>query len=89
VFVPIGVGYRAVFRQDQTVKPFLGLGYEAHFFLNDARNYAQWAAVYLEAGLGFAINDRTLVGCALSADWTFAGERGPGLQERVFAGLRF
>jgi hypothetical protein len=89
VFVPIGLGYRAVFRQAHLVQPFLGLGWEAHFFLHDGPLFAQSSAVYLETGLGFAISDRALLGCALSLDWTVAGERGPGIQERVFAGLRF
>lgn len=89
VFVPVGVGYRAVFRQDKTVQPLLGVGYEAHFFLTDGPLFAQWAALCFEAGSGFALSERISVGGAVSLDWTVAGERGPGLQGRVFGALRF
>ncbi len=89
VFVPTGIGYRAVFRQDKTIQPLVGLGYEAHFFLTEGPIFVQWATVYLEAGSGFAITDRLSVGGAVSLDWSFAGEGGPGLQTRLFSGLRF
>lgn len=89
VFVPMGIGYRALFREDMTVQPFVGLGYEAHFFLTDGPVYSQLASIYAELGCAFAIDDRFSVGPALSLDWTFAGERGPGLQTRLFTGLRF
>jgi len=89
VFVPTGLGYRAVFRQDKTIQPFVGLGYEAHFFLTKGPIFVQWAAAYLEGGSGFAITDRISVGAAVSLDWSFAGEGGPGLQTRLFSGLRF
>lgn len=61
VFVPIGIGYRAVFGDGSLVQPFAGTGHV----------------------------ERLSVGLATSLDWTFAGERGPGLQGRVFAGWRF
>jgi hypothetical protein len=89
VFVPIGIGYRAVFREHATVRPFGGAGYEAHFFLTDGPSYAQWAAIYFEGGCGFGLTDRISIGVATSLDWTFAGERGPGLQGRVFGGYQF
>ena len=89
VFVPIGLGYRAVFRQDKTLQPLVGIGYEAHLFLTDGPVFAQWAALYLEGGAGVAVSDRVSVGAAVSVDWTFAGEQGPGLQGRVFGGLKF
>ncbi len=89
VFVPAGLGYRAVFREGKTVQPLVGLGYEAHFFFTKGPIFAQWATVYLEAGSGFAITDRVSIGAAISADWSFAGEGGPGLQTRLFSGFRF
>lgn len=89
VFVPAGLGYRAVFREGKTVQPLVGLGYEAHFFVTKGPIFVQWATVYLEAGSGFAITDRFSVGAAVSMDWSFAGEGGPGLQTRLFSGLRF
>jgi hypothetical protein len=89
VFVPMGLGYRAVFREGKTVQPLVGLGYEAHFFVTKGPIFVQWAAVYLEAGSGFAITDRLSVGTAVSVDWSFAVEGGPGLQTRLFSGLRF
>jgi hypothetical protein len=89
VFVPMGLGYRAIFREDMTVQPFIGLGYEAHFFLTDGPVFSQLATVYGELGCGFAIDDDFSVGAGLSVDWTVAGERGPGLQTRLFTGYRF
>ncbi len=89
VFVPMGLGYRAVFRQDKTIQPLVGIGYEAHFFFTKGPIFAQWATVYLEGGSGFAITDRVSVGAAVSVDWSFAGEGGPGLQTRLFSGVRF
>lgn len=89
VFMPLGIGYRALFRQAKTVQPFVGLGYEAHFFFTEGPVFAQWTAIYLEGGTGFAINDQVTVGGALSVDWTLTGERGPGLQARLFGGYSF
>jgi hypothetical protein len=89
VFVPMGVGYRAVFREDLTVQPFVGLGYEAHFFLTDGPVYSQLASVNFEGGCGFAINELFSAGLGTSLDWTVVGERGPGLQLRMFGGYRF
>ena len=89
VFVPMGLGYRAQFREDMTVQPFIGVGYEAHFFLTDGPVFSQLAAIYAELGCAFAIDDRFSVGAGASLDWTFAGERGPGLQTRLFTGYRF
>lgn len=89
VFVPIGIGYRAAFREHALVRPFGGLGYEAHFFVTDGPAYAQWAAIYFEGGCAFGLTDRVSVGAATSLDWTFAGERGPGLQGRIFGGYQF
>lgn len=89
VFVPLGIGYRAVFREHAIVRPFGGLGYEAHFFLTDGPAYAQWAAIYFEGGCAFGLTDRISVGATTSLDWTFIGERGPGLQGRIFGGYHF
>ncbi len=89
VFVPMGIGYRAVFREHAIVRPFGGLGYEAHFFLTDGPAYAQWASIYFEGGCSLGLSDRLSVGAAASLDWTFAGERGPGLQGRLFGGYHF
>jgi hypothetical protein len=89
VFVPIGIGYRAVFRENSIVRPFGGVGYEAHFFVTDGPAYAQWAAIYFEGGCSFGLTERVSLGAATSLDWTFAGERGPGLQGRIFGGYQF
>ena len=89
VFVPIGVGYRAVFREQKALRPFAGAGYEAHFFLTDGPAYAQWAAIYVEGGASLAIVDRFSLGLGTSLDWTVAGERGPGLQGRLFGAYQF
>ena len=90
VFVPVGLGYRAVFRQDKTVQPLAGLGYEAHFFVTHGGPvFARWAAVYFEGGVGFALNDRFSLGGAASLDWGLIGEPGPGIQTRMFGALRF
>jgi len=89
VFVPLGVGYRAVFREHSIVRPFGGLGYEAHFFLTDGPAYAQWAAIYFEGGCAFGLTDRITVGATTSLDWTFVAEGGPGLQGRLFGGYYF
>lgn len=89
VFVPIGVGYRAVFGSSGLVQPFAGGGYEAHFFITEGPLFAQLATIYVEGGCGFAVDERFSAGVATSLDWTFAGERGPGLQLRLFGGYRF
>jgi hypothetical protein len=79
-----------VFRQGKTVQPLVGLGYEAHFFMTrGGPAFAQWATVYLEGGVGFALDDHFIVGGAASLDWSFANEPGPGLQARLFWGIRF
>lgn len=90
VFVPVGIGYRAVFRQDKTVQPLVGIAYESHFFLADTDHvFVQWGALCLEAGTGFALSDRVALGAAVQLEFSFIGEPGPGLAPRVFGAFRF
>lgn len=89
LFVPIGVGYRASFLPQKRVQPFVGVGYEAHWFITDGVVFSQLATLNIEAGCAFAIDGPFAAGLGTSLDWTFAGERGPGLQLRLFGGYRF
>jgi hypothetical protein len=90
VYIPVGFGYRAVFRQEKLVQPLLGLGYEAHFFLTDGGHaFAQWGVAYVEGGTGFRMTDRVSIGAAVSLEFSFIGEPGPGLAPRVFGAFRF
>lgn len=89
-FVPVSIGYRAVFRQGKTVQPLLGTGLQSNFFLvSGGPVFAQLGVFYLEGGSGFALNDRLSIGAAASLEWAFIGEPGPGLALRVFGGWKF
>lgn len=90
VFVPVGVGYRAMFRQDKTVQPFVGVAYESHFFLAGADHvFVQWGVFCMEAGAGFAVSDRVALGAAAQLEFSFIGEPGPGLEPRLFGAFKF
>lgn len=56
VYLPVALGYRAVFRQDKTVRPLLGAGLELQQFLISDAPTERRLSTYWEAGLllGFA-----------------------------------
>lgn len=89
VYVPVGIGYRAAFRQTKTVQPLVGLGTEAHMFLVSGHVFRQWGVVYLEAGSGFALTKKLALGAVATVEWAMIGEPGPGLAARLFASYRF
>jgi hypothetical protein len=89
VYVPVGIGYRASFRQTKTVQPLVGLGTEVHMFLVSGHVFRQWGVVYLEAGSGFAVTKRVSLGAIATVEWAMIGEPGPGLAARLFGGYRF
>lgn len=89
VYLPVGIGYRAAFRQSKTVQPLVGLGTEVHMFLVSGHVFRQWGVVYLEAGCGFAVTQRVSLGAIANVEWAMIGEPGPGLAARLFGGYRF
>jgi len=85
-YIPVALGYRASFRDGQVVRPLLGAGLEyQHRFVSDAEP-AQQLAFYLEAGATFAVTSRLSLGLAGSADVTFRGGPGAGLNVRALVG---
>ena len=89
VYLPVGLGYRAAFRQSKTVQPLVGIGTEVHMFMVAGHVFRQWGVVYLEAGSGFAITERVSLGAIATVEWATIGEPGPGLAGRLFVGYRF
>lgn len=85
-YIPVALGYRASYRDGQVVRPLLGAGLEYQYrFVSDAEP-AKQLAVYVEAGVAFAVSSRMSVGLATSADVTFRGGPGAGLNVRALVG---
>ncbi|MBL8921338.1 MAG: hypothetical protein JNJ54_20935 [Myxococcaceae bacterium] len=89
VFLPLSVGYRAVFRQGRLVQPAVGAGLELqHRLVSDLAAVRQFG-VYVEGGVGFSVTPRLSFGLMVSLDLMLVGGPGIGLGPRLFAGWRF
>jgi len=89
-FVSPSIGYRAAFRQEKTVQPFVGLGLQSNFYLvSGGPVFSSPGVFYLEGGSGFALNERFALGGAANLEWSFLGEPGPGLAVRAFGSMKF
>jgi len=87
-FIPISVGYRAIFRLLRTVQPQIGAGLELqHRLVSDFRAVRQFG-FYVEGGVGFAIDARLAVGAMVALDVMMYGGPGAGLGPRVFVSWR-
>jgi hypothetical protein len=85
LFIPLSVGYRAVFRQARRVQPEVGGGVELqHRLVPDFHAVRQYG-VYVEGGVGVAVNDRLSLGLMVAIDVMLFGGPGVGLGPRVFA----
>jgi hypothetical protein len=84
LFLPISLGYRAVFRQGAVVHPLVGAGLELqHRFVSDLPPVRAFGG-YLEGGVGFEVAPGWSVGALLAVDVMVLGEPGVGVGPRVF-----
>jgi hypothetical protein len=82
-YVPVALGYRAIFRAGSIVRPMVGAGLEyQHRWVDDAPA-ARQLAFYLEFGSLFAVAPQWNVGIAAGMDVTFVGGMGFGLLGRA------
>lgn len=81
-YVPVALGYRAIFRKDHVVRPLVGGGFESQVRWVDDAPAAWQLAMYGEGGLVFRLTDSLSLGAAAGLDWTFLGGAGPGLSLR-------
>ncbi len=84
LFIPVDVGYRAMFRQHATVQPLLGVGLELQNRISARTDIVRQYGLYLEGGVGFAFAERFSVGALLGLDVMFFGGPGVGFGPRVF-----
>lgn len=83
-FLPVSLGYRAVFRQGQVVQPLVGVGLELqHRFVSDLTPVRAFGG-YLEGGVGFEVARGWSVGVLLAVDVMVVGMPGFGLGPRAF-----
>jgi hypothetical protein len=82
-FVPVSVGYRAIFRQRSTVNPMVGAGGEMqNRMVSDFPTVRQYG-VYLEGGLGIKATQRLTFDFAAALDVMLLGGPGAGLGLRL------
>lgn len=87
-FLPVSLGYRAVFRQAHLVQPLVGAGLEYQGrFVSDFHPVHAFGA-YLEGGVAFQVAARWSVGALLSMDVMFFGTPGFGLSPRVLVSFK-
>ncbi|MBK7078282.1 MAG: hypothetical protein IPH44_39065 [Myxococcales bacterium] len=88
LFVPLSLGYRAMFRGRQRVQPAVGAGVELqHRLVSDYPAVRQYG-VYVEVGVGIAATPRLAFGLMVAIDVMLYGGPGAGLGPRVFASWR-
>lgn len=82
-YIPVALGYRAIFRAGSIVRPMVGAGLEyQHRWVDDAPA-ARQLAFYLEFGALFSVAPQWNAGLAVGTDVTFAGGMGFGLLGRA------
>ncbi|MCX5743501.1 MAG: hypothetical protein NT062_13490 [Proteobacteria bacterium] len=85
LFIPLSLGYRAVLRQAHRIRPEVGAGVELqHRLVSDFPAVRQYG-VYVEGGVGVAVDDRLSLGLVVAIDVMLYGGPGLGLGPRVFA----
>ncbi len=88
LFIPLSLGYRAVFRGRHRVQPAVGAGVELqHRLVSDYPAVRQYG-VYVEGGVGVAATPRLAFGVMVAIDVMLYGGPGAGLGPRVFASWR-
>ena len=88
LFIPISLGYRAVYRQGRVVQPLVGAGLELqHRLVGDAPPVRS-LGLYLEGGVGFAITPRWSVGVLVTVDVMMLGVPGFGFGPRLTVSWR-
>ncbi|HEY3450384.1 MAG TPA: hypothetical protein VGK67_28780 [Myxococcales bacterium] len=86
-YLPVALGYRAVFRQSGTVRPLVGLGLELQsFFITDAPTIRKVTG-FLEGGVLFAFDAHWEAGLVASLE--YAPSFSPGLCARLQIGHTF
>ncbi len=87
-FLPISLGYRAIFRQRARVQPAVGVGLELqHRLVSDFHAVRQYGG-YVEGGLEVAIDGRWSIGLMMAIDVMIYGGPGIGLGPRLFVAAR-
>lgn len=89
LFVPVSLGYRAVFRQAHVVQPAVGLGLELQHRAVFDFPLVQQLGGYVEGGVGFAVTPQLNFGAMFSVDVMFLGGPGLGFGPRLWVGWRF
>lgn len=88
LFMPISIGYRAVFRTIRKVQPQFGAGLEVqHRFVSDFHTVRQFG-FYLEGGVGFVIDRQLAIGAIVALDVMMYGGPGAGIGPRGFVSWR-
>lgn len=89
LFVPLSLGYRAVFRQAHVVQPTLGAGVEVQLRAVDDFPLVKQLGLYGEFGCGFAVTERLRLALLLGFDVMFFGGPGIGFGPRLSVGWVF
>ena len=88
LFLPISLGYRAVFRNAELVQPSVGIGLEQQRrFVSDFATVVQ-SGFYVEANVGFALSPKFKIGFGTSLDLMLVGGPGAGLGLNMFTSVR-
>lgn len=89
LFIPVSLGWRAVYRQHAVVRPLFGTGLELQNRLAAGHDIVRQYGLYLEGGVAFALDrGRFTVGALLGLDIMFFGGPGVGIGPRVFVTWR-
>lgn len=83
LFVPVSLGYRAVYRQGRTVQPVFGVGFELQHRLVADFHPVRSFGLTLEGGVGFAVAPRWSLGVLVTTDFMFLGLPGFGFGPRL------
>jgi hypothetical protein len=82
-FVPVDIGYRAVFFPERKVHPELGLNWEGQNILSSGMPKVRRGAMSLDLGCRGDIGEHWSVGGHISPDFALVGDMGFGLAIRA------
>ena len=87
-FLPVSLGYRAVFRQPRVVHPIVGVGLEYQGRFTSGFHPIHAGGAYVEGGVSFQVAYRWTVGVLAQVDVMFIETPGFGLGPRAFIAWR-
>lgn len=82
-YVPLALGYRAIYRAGKTIRPTVGVGVEWQSFIISDADAVMRAALYVDYGVRFELPNNHAISVQLGPDLAMWSEPGVGFSARA------